>query len=117
MQSKHWHQIDHVLADKKAKNLINVTKINPTADCFTDHKFLTCKCCILINNKKKKGTKPPSKLDTTMSAERRLNLKRFLDEERRECEESWDDLKEVLQRATKHVFGKKKRKSVDWFED
>lgn len=52
-----------------------------------------------------------------MNDERKENLKRFLDEERRECEESWDDLKEVLQKATKHVFGKKKRKSVDWFED
>ena len=43
LRSKHWHQIDHVLADEKARKFIHVTKINPTADCFTDHKLHSCK--------------------------------------------------------------------------
>ena len=47
------HQIDHVLADRKASQFINVTKINPIADCFTDHKLLTDKCCFVIKKRRK----------------------------------------------------------------
>ena len=59
MRSKHWHQIDHVIADKQAAKFINVTKVNPTADCFSDHKLLTCRCSIVVR-KKRKRTKPPT---------------------------------------------------------
>lgn len=116
LRSKHWHQIDHVLANKTARQCINVTKIDPTADCFTDHKLLITKCCFVV--KKKRKTKPPSKPDTTLNVERKEKLILFLEEKLPSCEEeSWDDLKKVLQRAAKHVFGKKKRKSEDWFYD
>ena len=54
MRFKHWHQIDHVRADKQAAKFINVTKVNPTADCFTDHKLLTCRCLIVVRKKKEK---------------------------------------------------------------
>ena len=50
---KHWHQLDHVLADEKARKFINVTKINPSADCYTDHQLLFCKCSIVIKKKKR----------------------------------------------------------------
>ena len=116
MRPTHCHQIDHVLADKNARRFINVIKINPTADCFTDDKLLTCRCHIVVK-KKRRGTRPPPKLDTTVSATRKEKLERFLDEQLQDCEESWEDLKEVLQNAGKHVFGKKKRRSEDWFED
>ena len=67
--------------------------------------------------RKKKGTQSPPKPDTTINTERKEKLERFLEEKLPGCEETWKNLKEVLQNATKHVFGKKKRKSEDWFDD
>ena len=86
------------------------------ADCFTDNKLLTCKC-LIVARKKKKGMKLPLKPDSTITTERKERLERFLKENLRDCEESWNSLKEVLQRATKHVFDKKKKKCEDWFDD
>ena len=63
LRSKNWHQLDHVIANKEAKQHITVTKVNLTADCFTDHKLLVCKCRFSIKPKKK-GAKPPKKLNT-----------------------------------------------------
>ena len=88
LRSKHWHQLDHVLADKKARQFINITKINPTADCYTDHKLLLCKCCIVIKKKRKKSRRSP-KLDTIMNEERREKLENLLNEQLPDCKESW----------------------------
>ena len=117
MRSKHWHQVDHVFADKHTAKFINVTKVNPTADCFTDHKLLTCRCSIVFR-KKWKSTKPSTILDTTMNTEKKGRLEKFLDEQLQHiCEGSWEDLRMVLQNAAKQTFDKKKRRSQDWFED
>ena len=117
MRSKHWHQIDHVIADKQAAKFINVTKVNPTAVCFSDHKLLTCRCSVVVR-KKRKGTKPPTKFDTTMNTEKKERLERFLEEQLQDLrEESWDDLRQVLQNVTNQTFDKKKRRNQDWFED
>ena len=35
----------------------------------------------------------------------------------KDCEVSWDKLIETLQSATRHVFGKKKKSSLDCFYD
>lgn len=107
LRSRQWHQIDHVLANRTAKQFINVTKIDPAADCFMDHKLLITKCCFLV--KKKRKIKPPSKPDTTLNIERKKKLELFLEEKLPHCKGSWDSLKEVLQHTAKHVFGKKKR--------
>ena len=117
-RSKHWHQLDHVLANSQARRFITVTKINPSADCFTDHKLLICKCCIVIKTTKK-GPRPPCKPDTHLTNERKVKLESFLEEKIPDCELSWDDLKGILQTATEYVFDKKKKKkkSDDWFDD
>lgn len=89
LRSKHWHQIDHILANRSAKQNITVTKVCPTADCFTDHKLLICKCNFRIS-KMKKGTKPPKKLDTHMSNEKKQMLNQYLDEKLPECTVNWE---------------------------
>ena len=38
-RSKHWHQLDHVIANEHVKPGITVVKANLTADCFTDHRL------------------------------------------------------------------------------
>ena len=104
-----------MLADRKARQFINVTKINPIADCFTDHKLLTAKCCFVV--KKRRKTKPPSCPDISLNTEKKEKLELFLEEKLLGCEECWDDPKEVLQNAAKHVFEKRKKKNADWFDD
>ena len=109
-RSRHWHQIDHVLADRKVRQFINVIKINPIADCFTDHKLLTAKCRFVV--KKRRKTKPPSSPDISLNAEKKEKLELFLEDKLLGCEKSWDDLKDVLQNAAKHVFQKRKKKNA-----
>lgn len=115
-RSKHLHQIDHVLADPRAKQYINVTKIDPAADCFTDHKLLITNCSFRIQPKKK-GLKPPKKFDATLTYERKLRLQSFLDEKLPDCEHNWEEFKLTLQQAAKHTFDQKKKVSNDWFDD
>ena len=115
-RSKHWHQLDHVLANSQARQFIRVTKVNPSADCFTDHRLLLCKCSIVIKSRKK-SARPPCKPDTHLTDKKKHMLETFLEEKIPDCESSWDDLKEVLQNAADHIFEKKKRKSEDWFDD
>ena len=114
-RSRHWHQIDHVLADRKARQFINVTKIKPIADCFNDNKLLRAKCCSVV--KKRRKTKPSSRPEIPLNTEKKERLVLFLEEKLLDCEKSWDDLKEVLQNAAKHVFEKRKKKNADWFDD
>ena len=116
MRSRHWHQLDHILANSKARVFVKITKASLTADCFTDHRLLMCKC--KISAVKKKGNlKPPKKLDTTMTKERKEILQRFFQEKLPDAEADWKQLKSVLSDAAKHVFGKEKRKHHDWFDE
>ena len=116
LRSKHFHQIDHVLANTRAKQYINVTKIYPNADCFTDHKLLTSNCIFRIQ-RKKKGLKPPKKFDITLTSEKIQRLQLFLDEKLPDCRHDWEDFKMTLQDAAKHTFDQKKKVSNDWFDD
>ena len=99
LRSKHWHQIDHVIANKSAKHSINVAKVDIHADCFTDHKLLICKCSFSLK-KKRKGKKPPRKPFLNMNSDKINQLQDYLDNHllSRPCD--WDTLKATLQTAT-----------------
>ena len=116
LRSKHWHQLDHVLSNQAAKQHIKVTKVNQAADCFTDHKLLVAKCLFSVKPKKK-GTKPPKKLDVNMNDDKKEKLEQFLNENLPVGKVDFEDLKQVLQNAATYVFGKKKRVQNDWFDD
>ena len=116
LRSKHWHQLDHVPYKKAAKSYVTLTKVNRAANCFTDHKLLMSKCLFSIKNKKR-GTRPPKKLDTRLDDDKKVLLEQFLDERLSSCNTDVDELTVVLQNAAAHVFGKKKRVQNDWFDD
>ena len=78
LRSKHWHQLDHVLSNKTAKSYVTLTKVNRAANCFNDHKLLISKCLFSIKNKKR-GTRPPKKLDTRLDDDKKVLLEQFLD--------------------------------------
>ena len=79
LHSKHRHQLDHVIANIETRHHLTVTKVNLTADCFTDHMLLVCKYRFSIKPKKK-GAKPPKKLNTNINSERKEQLECFLNE-------------------------------------
>ena len=74
------------------------------------------KCLFSIKNKKR-GTRPPKKLDTRLDDDKKVLLEQFLDERLSSCNTDVDELTVVLQNAAAHVFGKKKRVQNDWFDD
>ena len=116
MRSRHWHQLDHILVNSKAKVFVKVTKASLTADYFTDHILLICKCQISAV-KKKDNSKPPKKFDTTMIKERKETLQRFFQEKLLNAEADWKQLKSVLSDAAKHVLGKKENKKLHYLRD
>ena len=116
LRTKHWHQLDHVLANKSAKQNITVTKVSLTADCFTDHRLLLCKCSFSLRQKSK-GKRPPVKPYIKMSPDKVIQLNQYLVGKLADCPYEWENLKEILQGAANLTFGKKKKRNQDWFDD
>ena len=99
-----------------AQSYVILTNVNRAANCFIDHKLPISKCLFSIKNKKR-GTRPPKKLDTRLDDDKKVLLEQFLDERLSTCNSDVDELRAVLQNAAAHVFGKKKRVQNDWFDD
>ena len=97
-----------------AQSYVTLTNVNRAANCFIDHKLPISKCLFSIKNKKR-GTRPPKKLDTRLDDDKKVLLEQFLDERLSTCNSDVDELRAVLQNAAAHVFGKKKRVQNDWF--
>ena len=119
LRSKHWHQIEHVLANQATKKHITITKARTDVDCFTDHRLLVCKCKFPFKHKKK-SLKPPRKTrkrDVRLTVEKKEKLVHFLDIGLPNCTDEWEVFKNLLQQAAKHVFDKKRTTSSDWFND
>ena len=115
LRSKHWHQLDHVLANQAAKPFIKVTKVNQAADCFTDHKLLVSNCAFPLK-RKKNISRPLKKLDTRLNDDKKAKLVQFLDEKIPACNNDFEELQDILQQAANHVFEKKKRIQNDCFD-
>ena len=116
LRSKHWHQLDHVLANQAAKPFIKVTKVNQAADCFTDHKLLVSNCAFPLK-RKRNISRPLKKLNTRLNDDKKAKLVQFLDEKIPASSFDFEELQDILQQAANHVFEKKKRIQNDWFDD
>ena len=91
-------------------------RVNVSADCFTDHRLLVCKCSFSLK-RKKKGRKPPSKPSIKVTPEIIDRLQQYFDQHLTNLPQEWDDLKESLQNAATFVFGKKRKQQNDWFDE
>ena len=109
-------QLDHVIANHSAKIGINFVKASFTADCFTDHRLVICKCSFNLQRKKKRS-KPPFKPSITMTQESIHMLREYLNEKLPECQNTWESFKETLQNAATHAFSKKRKSNSDWFDE
>ena len=88
LRSKHWHQIDHVLADPQTRPQISITKTYLDADCYSDHKLVICKCSFRFF-RKSKGIKAPSRPKYIITPERILDFQRRLDNDLANSEINW----------------------------
>ena len=116
LRSKHWHQIDHILADSQTRPYISVTKTYLDADCYSDHKLVICKCSFRLS-RKSKGTKAPSRPKYNITQEKIFEFQRLLDEDLTDCEINWENLKTSLLSATSIVLPKQKKRNQDWFDE
>ena len=73
--------------------------------------------CVFPVKRKKKSTRPPKKLDTRLNDDKKAKLVQFIDEKMFVCDTEFVELKDILQNAATHVFGKNKRIQNDWFDD
>ena len=101
-RSKHWHQLDHVIANKSAKLAINVVKANIEADCFTDHRLIVCKCSFSLK-RKRKGEKPTVKPKIAMTPEKIDYLQCYLTDKLSVCPYTWESFKTTLKDATNNT--------------
>ena len=115
-RSNHWHQLDHVLANHLARQCIDVVKVNSSADCFTDHKLLVCKCSFSLK-RKNKGKMPPTRPSIRVTLDMINQLRQYFDQHLTKLPHKWDDLKECLQSAATLVFGEKRKRKCDWFDE
>ena len=115
-RSKHWHQLDHVLANNLARQRIDVTKANLLADCYTDHRLLVCKCSFSLR-RKRKGKKPPVRPTIKVTQDKINQLQGYLEEHLTNSSHDWDDLKKCLQNAAVFAFGKNRKQNKDWFDE
>eukprot|EP00111_Clytia_hemisphaerica_P012368 TCONS_00036322-protein len=116
LRSKHWHQIDHVLADPQTRPHISITKTYLDVDCYSDHKLVICKCFFRLF-RKRKGTKAPSRPKYSITPERILELQRRLDNDLANSEINWENLKTSLLSATSNTFPKQRKQNRDWFDE
>ena len=110
-RSKHWHKLDHVIANKSAKLGINVVKANIEADCFTDHRLIVCKCSFSLKSKRK-GEKPPVKPRLEMTPEKIDYLQSYLTDKLSVCPYTWESFKTTLKDTMPQTTLLKKDKNV-----
>ena len=123
-RSKHWHQLDLVLARRSEFPSVKLTRTYHSADCDTDHSMVGCKIKLTpqkVHHSKKEGrprintsgTRVPDMIETFAR-----NLKAQLPESpSSNASERWNSFRDAVYTAALKVFGKKKSKSHDWFEE
>lgn len=123
-RSKHWHQLDMILARRTSLKCVLLTRTYHSADCDTDHSLVCCKIKLqpkVFHHSKKEG-KP--RIDTTnMKLPHKVEefAKAFKDALSKEhphnsATEKWDHLRESIQNSAFATFGRKNPKNNDWFE-
>ncbi|XP_063606654.1 uncharacterized protein LOC134781365 [Penaeus indicus] len=125
-RSKHWHQLDLVLARRSDIGQVKQTRVFHSADGDTDHS--------LVLSTIKLGTKPRTQkkkvcrkyLDTAAMKDpicietfhkkftEQMDLNPITEDD--SATVSWDTLQEALFEAAKSTFGIKKRADTDWLD-
>ena len=126
-RSKNWHLIDYVLVRQRDIQDVCHTRVMPSAECYTDHRLVRCKLCLLFKPKPRKGGPPKKKfkIGSFQSAERTADFQaglqlRLVDSSCQvdpPLETLWVHLKTAISQTAEEVFGYTTRRNKDWFDE
>lgn len=123
-RSKLWHQLDLIIVRKEHSKNVKKTRAYHSADCDTDHSLVGCQ--IKTTPKKLHRAKPPCKprIDGARTKENQSTT-RFNEilstainsstSHQNSATDQWTQLKETIHGEAINVFGKKGKKSEDWY--
>ena len=123
-RSKLWHQLDLIITRRTNIKDVLYARSFHSADCDTDHSLVGCKVRMLL--KKKHRAKPPGnpRIDTSRTQNLETvalfnkNLKNVLPEKLEgNAQQKWTVLGKVIHSQAIETFGRKKRKTQDWYEE
>ena len=123
-RSKHWHQLDLIITRRTQLASVLLTRSYHSADCDTDHSLVASKVRLLpkkLYRNKNKG-KPRIGICSTKNPERTAEYTQRLKEALVQMppvdtiESKWSHLRDTIYGSAIAAFGKRERKSADWFE-
>jgi len=129
-RSKHWHQLDHVLARQRDRGDVLLTRSMPGADdCWTDHRLVVSRVRLNLRRVTRSNTSGCSvrrfdcgriRLPAVMN-EYRAHLEEKLDRHREteymNVEDEWQSLRETVTSAAESILGFSTVKHKDWFDE
>ena len=122
-RSKHWHQLDLVIVRKQHLNNVLLTRSYHSADCDSDHSLVCCKMRLTLKKRYKSKEPQKARLDISkMCISERVeqfsrSMKEFKPSPEDAASSTWNSLRDSIYKNALETFGKRSRKSCDWFED
>jgi endonuclease/exonuclease/phosphatase family metal-dependent hydrolase len=128
-RSKQEHQIDYIITRQSDRADILSTRVMRGANCNTDHLLLRSKVRLNINRERNKrggsanlnlnvGLLKAEKCKTELETAITSNIEeQYKLDEHNTTSDRWNQLKDILQKTSLEVLGKKKRQHQDWFDE
>ena len=122
-RSKHWHQLDLIITRKAHLNRVLNTRSFHSADCNTDHSLVASTVRLRPKRIHRSKQKARPRINTAKVSIPSLR-ERFasaIDEILKDCPADnattkWNFMRNAVYETSIEAFGKKERKSNDWFE-
>ena len=117
-QSKKWHLLDYILIRQRDRNDLNIVRVCPSAQCWTDHRLVRGK--FKLNLKKKCKMK-------NINLPKRINVKKLNDPDiRNDFSNSfdilngisdWEAFKTTVYKISSEKLGFTNKEHNDWFDE
>ncbi len=123
-RSCHWYQLDLVLTRRVELGSILLTRSYHSADCDTDHSLVASKVCVALKKlyHSKKNGRPYINTCCASNPEKTQQFVRNLQEALTKespiddtIDSKWSHLRDAVYNAAITAYGKKERKSADWY--
>ena len=123
-RSKHWHLLDYVPMRQRGLKDIFHTKVMPSVECCTDHRFVRCKHKLQFKLEMKEDS--IMKLNVSSLCQEDVKAKIQADIQQKlvisPCNDVptkdtlWDNLKSAILKTPADDLGYIKKKNQDWFD-
>ena len=122
-RSRQWHQLDLVITRRRCINDVHSTRSYHSADCNTDHALIISK--VALQPKKLHHAKPKGLpkinvacIDDTKKTQKFISSLNNLSpaSPSETAETRWHKLSSIIHQSANEAYGRKVRRSVDWYE-